>query len=191
MRSESAEFGSARVRRLEEPTIRVCLHQGNTSLANGSSAGMSSPEVWSPVEAHHWSQGGIPHSPIQDDIYKGYLIPKGAWIVGNSFAIHVSCCSAKISRLILVQRNPREYPEPNEFKPERFMDGNQQPFPNATGITYVCLFLKIIESQSVTLVLSAGVEELAADRHWQRKVSTAAFPLFFGLSRLSQVSIQR
>jgi cytochrome P450 len=26
---------------------------------------------------------GIPHAPIQDDVYKGYTIPKGTWIAGN------------------------------------------------------------------------------------------------------------
>ncbi|KAE8421101.1 cytochrome P450 [Aspergillus pseudocaelatus] len=27
--------------------------------------------------------GGIPHAPIQDDVYEGYTIPKGTWIAGN------------------------------------------------------------------------------------------------------------
>lgn len=61
--------------------------------------------------------GGIPHSPSQDDEYNGYLIPKGTWITGNLWAIH---------------RNPNEYPEPDEYKPERFIE-KTRPYPNKKG----------------------------------------------------------
>lgn len=61
--------------------------------------------------------GGIPHSPSQDDEYNGYLIPKGTWITGNLWAIH---------------RNPNEFPDPDEYKPERFID-KTRPYPNKKG----------------------------------------------------------
>jgi cytochrome P450 len=63
--------------------------------------------------------GGIPHAPIQDDVYQGYQIPKGTWITGNMWSIH---------------RDPQCFPDPDEFKPERFLDRASQPdFPVKKG----------------------------------------------------------
>lgn len=63
--------------------------------------------------------GGIPHAPIQDDEYRGYFIPKGTAITGNVWAIH---------------RNPREFPEPDNFRPERYLGGKlERPYPNKAG----------------------------------------------------------
>ncbi|KAI8666856.1 hypothetical protein NCS57_00912600 [Fusarium keratoplasticum] len=62
--------------------------------------------------------GGIPHAPIRDDEYNGYFIPKDTAITGNLWAIH---------------RNPREFPEPDVFRPERFLDGLERPYPNKKG----------------------------------------------------------
>ncbi|KAL3473182.1 cytochrome P450, partial [Aspergillus californicus] len=61
--------------------------------------------------------GGIPHAPIQDDVYRGYTIPKGTWIAGNMWSIH---------------RNPRDFPDPDQFRPERFLD-DRRPFPTKKG----------------------------------------------------------
>lgn len=62
--------------------------------------------------------GGPPHAPTQDDVYKGMLIPKGTALIGNLWAIH---------------RHPRDYPDPDEFKPERFLD-ESRPLPTKRGI---------------------------------------------------------
>uniref|UniRef100_A0A8H7KE77 Cytochrome P450 n=1 Tax=Bionectria ochroleuca TaxID=29856 RepID=A0A8H7KE77_BIOOC len=62
--------------------------------------------------------GGIPHAPIRDDEYQGYLIPKDTAITGNMWAIH---------------RNPRDFPEPDVFRPERFLGGLEMPYPNKRG----------------------------------------------------------
>ena len=62
--------------------------------------------------------GGIPHAPIRDDEYNGYLIPKDTAITGNLWAIH---------------RNPRDFPDPDVFRPERFLDGLERPYPNKKG----------------------------------------------------------
>ncbi|KIX01994.1 uncharacterized protein Z518_07933 [Rhinocladiella mackenziei CBS 650.93] len=62
--------------------------------------------------------GGIPHAPIQDDEYRGYFIPKGTAITGNVWAIH---------------RNPRDFPEPDKFRPERYYGGLERPYPNKQG----------------------------------------------------------
>lgn len=62
--------------------------------------------------------GGLPHAPIRDDEYRGYHIPANTWITGNLWAIH---------------RHPRDFPEPDVFKPERYMEGQGMPYPNERG----------------------------------------------------------
>ncbi|OJJ55206.1 hypothetical protein ASPSYDRAFT_1160562 [Aspergillus sydowii CBS 593.65] len=64
--------------------------------------------------------GGQPHAPIQDDVYEGYLIPKGTWVQGNVWAIH---------------HNEREFPDPDRFNPDRYMLGSpdSRPFPGEKG----------------------------------------------------------
>jgi cytochrome P450 len=61
---------------------------------------------------------GIPHANTQDVEYKGYYFPKGTNFTGNMWAIH---------------RNARDFPEPDEFRPERFLNGLENPYPNARG----------------------------------------------------------
>ncbi|KAF4498010.1 cytochrome P450 [Fusarium agapanthi] len=51
---------------------------------------------------------GHPHTTTRDIVYKDYRIPKGARIHLNAWAIH---------------RDPKRYPDPNNFIPERF-DGD-------------------------------------------------------------------
>jgi cytochrome P450 len=64
--------------------------------------------------------GGQPHAPTQDDAYKGWRIPRGTWVQGNVWAIH---------------RNEREFPDPDRFAPERFLEGSElwRPFPGERG----------------------------------------------------------
>jgi len=69
--------------------------------------------------------GGQPHSPTQDDSYRGWLIPAGAWVQGNIWAIH---------------HHEREFPDPDRFAPERFLDAAlsdepdlRRPFPGERG----------------------------------------------------------
>ncbi|OAA57109.1 Cytochrome P450 [Niveomyces insectorum RCEF 264] len=64
--------------------------------------------------------GGQPHSPTQDDYYKGWYIPEGTWVQGNVWAIH---------------HHEREFPEPDRFLPERFFKDSKyyRPFPNERG----------------------------------------------------------
>ncbi|KAI8235591.1 hypothetical protein K4K53_004687 [Colletotrichum sp. SAR 10_77] len=64
--------------------------------------------------------GGPPHAPTQDDVYNGMLIPAGTTIIGNLWAIH---------------RNPRDYPNPDEVRPERFLnEAERRPNPSKRGI---------------------------------------------------------
>ncbi|KAK1690546.1 cytochrome P450 [Colletotrichum godetiae] len=70
---------------------------------------------WRPA----FALGGPPHAPIEDDIYNGFFFPRGTSIIGNLYAMH---------------RNPREFPEPHRFWPERFMEGFDGPaYPNKRG----------------------------------------------------------
>ncbi|CAK7200471.1 hypothetical protein SEUCBS139899_003167 [Sporothrix eucalyptigena] len=64
--------------------------------------------------------GGQPHSPTQDDYYKGWYIPEGTWVQGNVWAIH---------------HNARDFPDPDNFEPERFIKGSAhaRPFPGDRG----------------------------------------------------------
>ncbi|KAI0064827.1 cytochrome P450 [Artomyces pyxidatus] len=60
---------------------------------------------------------GIPHVNTEDDVYKGYFIPKGSIIIANAWAI---------------LSDPRIYPDPDEFKPERFLTVDGQPRDDPT-----------------------------------------------------------
>lgn len=64
--------------------------------------------------------GGQPHAPVQDDYYNGWLIPKGAWVQGNVWAIH---------------HHEREFPDPDRFAPERYLKESElaRPFPGERG----------------------------------------------------------
>ncbi|KAF8186023.1 cytochrome P450 [Pholiota molesta] len=52
---------------------------------------------------------GVAHAASDDDVYKGYYIPKGATVIANIWA---------------VTHNPEKYPEPDVFNPDRFFDEN-------------------------------------------------------------------
>jgi len=51
----------------------------------------------------------VPHCSTEDDIYQGYFIPKGTTILANIWAM---------------TRDEIAYPEPENFRPERFIDEN-------------------------------------------------------------------
>ena len=54
-----------------------------------------------------------PNRAMQDDIYRGYIIPEGAIVIQNVWAI----C-----------RDPNIYPDPEAFNPDRFLkDGKIDP----------------------------------------------------------------
>jgi cytochrome P450 len=54
----------------------------------------------------------VPHSPIEDDEYQGYRIPKGAIIIENQWAINL---------------DDEHFQDPYEFIPERWLQRPDQP----------------------------------------------------------------
>ncbi|KAI0279677.1 cytochrome P450 [Russula brevipes] len=50
---------------------------------------------------------GVPHASTKDDVYRGFFIPKGSLVMANAWA---------------VLHNPDLYPDPETFKPERFLN---------------------------------------------------------------------
>ncbi|GAA6010246.1 hypothetical protein JCM10207_005685 [Rhodosporidiobolus poonsookiae] len=74
---------------------------------------------WRPVAV----LGGAPHASTEDDWYNGYFIPAGSTILCNTWAIH---------------RDPTYFPEPDEFRPERYLDEAEggdgaPPYPQKAG----------------------------------------------------------
>ena len=61
---------------------------------------------WRPVAV----LGGTPHASTEDDEYKGFHIPAGATILGNSWSINL---------------NEKYYPQPHKFNPVRFLSTEQ------------------------------------------------------------------
>lgn len=61
---------------------------------------------------------GIPHAPLVDDVYEQYTIPKGTTILGNIWAVH---------------RHPRDFAGPDRFRPERYLNGLERPYPVPRG----------------------------------------------------------
>jgi len=71
---------------------------------------------WRPV-----SPLAIPHAVTEDDMYAGFFIPKGAVVIPNTWAI---------------LHDPATYPEPDLFKPERFLnaDGSLRDDPTLISV---------------------------------------------------------
>ncbi|KAG6918023.1 hypothetical protein DXG01_016875 [Tephrocybe rancida] len=61
---------------------------------------------------------GVPHSVTQDDTYAGMFIPKGSTVYANNFVILA---------------DPDLFPDPDTFKPERFLDPNIKTHKMAFG----------------------------------------------------------
>ncbi|KAG2086386.1 cytochrome P450 [Suillus discolor] len=61
---------------------------------------------------------GIGHATVNDDIYEGYYIPKGATVIANTW---------------FMTRNPDKYPNPTRFIPERHMSKVAVEEPSTHG----------------------------------------------------------
>jgi cytochrome P450 len=66
-------------------------------------------------EVHRWRPvipAGVPHAVTEDDEYMGYRIPKGTFVMGNHWSIHM---------------DPDVYKDPQEFNPDRWMENPNLP----------------------------------------------------------------
>ncbi|KAI6000814.1 cytochrome P450 [Pisolithus albus] len=62
----------------------------------------------------------LPHRLKEDDVYEGMFIPKGSLVFGNIWGI---------------LRDEKLYPEPDAFKPERFLNPAHTPVPDSAAQT--------------------------------------------------------
>lgn len=65
---------------------------------------------WRPVAV----LGGTPHASTEADMYRGWYIPAGTNVLGNSWAINL---------------NEKYYPNPHHFNPLRFLDSDPTSLP--------------------------------------------------------------
>ncbi|KAF9523496.1 cytochrome P450 [Crepidotus variabilis] len=63
----------------------------------------------------------IPHCLNEDDVYEGYFLPKGAWVVPNIYAM---------------ARDENVYSDPSTFHPDRFLDANGELNDDSRVLTY-------------------------------------------------------
>jgi hypothetical protein len=61
--------------------------------------------------------GAVPHATTADDRYKGFLIPKGAGVMNNAWAINM---------------DPTRAPEPRKFNPDRHVDDHLSLYDSAS-----------------------------------------------------------
>jgi cytochrome P450 len=62
--------------------------------------------------------GAVPHATTADDRYKGFLIPKGAGVMNNAWAINM---------------DPTRAPEPRKFNPDRHVNDHLSLYDSASN----------------------------------------------------------
>jgi len=62
--------------------------------------------------------GAVPHATTADDRYKGFLIPKGAGVMNNAWAINMDSSRA---------------PEPRQFNPDRHANDHLSLYDSASN----------------------------------------------------------
>lgn len=79
----------------------------------------------------HACGAGLPHRVSDDDIYAGYLIPKGSLVFANIWSagnlLFVLFPSDRSCRAIA--HNPKVYSNPSAFNPDRYLGSNPEPDP--------------------------------------------------------------
>jgi cytochrome P450 len=64
----------------------------------------------------------VPHSAMEDTTLRGYFIAKGTTLIANLYAHH---------------RNAKVFPDPDSFKPERFLTKDGKVGKNTVGSIHV------------------------------------------------------
>ncbi|KAG5637609.1 hypothetical protein H0H81_004001 [Sphagnurus paluster] len=103
----AAQYPEA-AKRVQDELDRVVGRSRAPVCADWENGGM--PELQAFVlESFRWrpvTAGGFPHKATKDIVYQDYVIPKGATVIGNVWA---------------VGRDPAVFPDPEAFKPERWL----------------------------------------------------------------------
>ncbi|CAE6466013.1 unnamed protein product [Rhizoctonia solani] len=101
---------------------------------------------------------GVPHAVSEDDFYRGFLIPKGAIVIGNVWAM---------------SRDKKIYENPEEFNPDRYLDPSVPPCPifgfgrrECPGTHYAesSLFIMIASILAAFNIKKPANEDLAGTR---------------------------
>src|ERR1700733_3345832 len=83
---------------------------------------------------------GLPHMTTEDDIFNGYLIPKGALILANIWyaSIFYSPLVANFDASNrAINHDPKVYHDPSVFKPERFLNSPEhEPEPDSYNVSF-------------------------------------------------------
>ncbi|KAG9089738.1 hypothetical protein FS749_001098 [Ceratobasidium sp. UAMH 11750] len=82
---------------------------------------------------------GVPHACYQDDMYKGYLIPKNAIVIGNIWAM---------------SHDPEVYEDPETFEPDRFLDPNVPTPPTFRFGRRICAGIHYAEASLYICIMS-------------------------------------
>jgi len=69
---------------------------------------------------------GVPHLVTEEDVYKGFRIPKNSMVVANSWLVCPACESNWLMIFLLLQNrsmlhDEEVYRDPSVFRPERFL----------------------------------------------------------------------
>jgi cytochrome P450 len=90
---------------------------------------------WNPI-----APLGLPHATDEEDVCRGYRIPKGSLIT---------------PAIAWFSKDPEVYPEPDRFRPERFLGTNPEPNPTAFVFGYgrrVCPGRHLAESNMFLVI---------------------------------------
>ena len=89
------------------------------------------------------SLSALPHRVQEDDIHEGYYIPKGALVIANirsvfSMDIHeVQPVQILLHSSRHMLNDPRTYPNPSEFNPDRYIGGEgREPQQDPRAISF-------------------------------------------------------
>ncbi|KIJ27086.1 hypothetical protein M422DRAFT_236247 [Sphaerobolus stellatus SS14] len=116
----------------DSPNFRLPTHADRISLPYIDAIVKEVLRWWQPLP------GGVTHCTTEDDIYRGFKIPKGSRVIANVWGI---------------MHDETLFPQPNEFRPERFLVSKKEDItcdPALSGLfgwgRRICLGRPLAES---------------------------------------------